>query len=84
MSALMETYARLPITFSHGEGVYLVDTDGRRYLDGIAGIGVNALGHAHPAVTKALTDQAHGSRRSHRVDRRRRMGRNHTKNHPRA
>jgi acetylornithine/N-succinyldiaminopimelate aminotransferase len=58
MSALMETYARLPITFSHGEGVYLVDTDGRRYLDGIAGIGVNALGHAHPAVTKALTDQA--------------------------
>ncbi|MEH6570940.1 MAG: aspartate aminotransferase family protein [Halioglobus sp.] len=58
MSALMDTYARLPITFSHGEGVYLVDTDGRRYLDGIAGIGVNALGHAHPAVTKAITDQA--------------------------
>jgi acetylornithine aminotransferase len=58
MSALMETYARLPITFSHGEGVYLVDADGRRYLDGIAGIGVNALGHAHAAVTKALTDQA--------------------------
>ena len=58
MSALMETYARLPITFSHGEGVYLVDTDGRRYLDGIAGIGVNALGHAHPAVTKAIADQA--------------------------
>jgi acetylornithine/N-succinyldiaminopimelate aminotransferase len=58
MSALMETYARLPITFSHGEGVYLVDTDGRRYLDAIAGIGVNALGHAHPAVTTAITEQA--------------------------
>ena len=43
MSALMQTYARLPVTFSHGEGVYLYDTDGRRYLDGISGIGVNAL-----------------------------------------
>ncbi|MEH6591316.1 MAG: aspartate aminotransferase family protein [Halioglobus sp.] len=58
MSALMDTYARLPITFTHGEGVYLVDTDGRRYLDAIAGIGVNALGHAHPAVTAAITEQA--------------------------
>jgi acetylornithine/N-succinyldiaminopimelate aminotransferase len=58
MSALMETYARLPISFSHGEGVYLVDTQGRRYLDGIAGIGVNALGHAHPKVTAAITEQA--------------------------
>ena len=51
MSALMQTYARLPVTFSHGEGVYLYDTDGKRYLDGIAGIAVNGLGHAHPAVT---------------------------------
>ena len=58
MSALMETYARLPVTFSHGQGVYLIDTEGRRYLDGIAGIGVNALGHAHPAVTAAIADQA--------------------------
>jgi acetylornithine aminotransferase len=58
MSALMQTYARLPVTFSHGEGVYLFDTDGRRYLDGIAGIGVNSLGHAHPAVTAAITEQA--------------------------
>jgi len=58
MSALMKTYARLPVTFSHGEGVYLFDTDGKRYLDGIAGIGVNALGHAHPAVTKAIREQA--------------------------
>ncbi len=58
MSALMQTYARLPVTFSHGEGVYLYDTEGRRYLDGITGIGVNGLGHAHPAVTAAIREQA--------------------------
>ncbi len=58
MSALMQTYARLPVTFSHGEGVYLFDTEGRRYLDGISGIAVNGLGHGHPAVTDAIRDQA--------------------------
>jgi acetylornithine/N-succinyldiaminopimelate aminotransferase len=58
MSALMQTYARQQITFSHGEGVYLFDTRGNRYLDGIAGIGVNALGHAHPAVLAAINEQA--------------------------
>ncbi len=58
MSALMPTYARLPVTFSHGEGVYLYDTEGRRYLDGISGIGVNGLGHAHPAVSAAIREQA--------------------------
>ena len=58
MSALMQTYARLPVTFSHGEGVYLYDTQGRRYLDGLSGIAVNGLGHAHPAVTAAIRDQA--------------------------
>ena len=58
MSALMQTYARLPVTFSHGEGAYLYDTEGRRYLDGIAGIAVNGLGHAHPAVTAAIRSQA--------------------------
>ena len=58
MSALMQTYARLPVTFSHGEGVYLYDTGGRRYLDAIAGIAVNGLGHAHPAVTAAIRQQA--------------------------
>jgi len=58
MSALMPTYARLPVTFTHGEGVYLYDSEGKRYLDGIAGIGVNSLGHAHPAVTKAICEQA--------------------------
>lgn len=58
MSALMQTYARLPVTFSHGAGVYLYDTEGRRYLDGISGIAVNGLGHAHPAVTAAIREQA--------------------------
>jgi acetylornithine/N-succinyldiaminopimelate aminotransferase len=58
MSALMQTYARLPVTFSHGEGVYLYDSDGRRYLDGISGIAVNGLGHGHPAVTAAIREQA--------------------------
>jgi acetylornithine/N-succinyldiaminopimelate aminotransferase len=58
MSALMQTYARLPVTFSHGEGVYLYDTAGRRYLDALAGIAVNGLGHAHPAVTAAIREQA--------------------------
>ncbi len=58
MSALMPTYARLPVSFTHGEGVYLYDSDGNRYLDGIAGIGVNSLGHAHPAVTKTIAEQA--------------------------
>jgi acetylornithine/N-succinyldiaminopimelate aminotransferase len=58
MSALMQTYSRLQVTFSHGEGVYLYDTAGRRYLDAIAGIAVNGLGHAHPAVTAAIREQA--------------------------
>jgi len=58
VSALMQTYARLPVTFSHGEGVYLVDTDGRRYLDALSGISVTNLGHAHPAVTEAIQQQA--------------------------
>jgi acetylornithine/N-succinyldiaminopimelate aminotransferase len=58
MSALMQTYARLPVTFSHGEGIYLYDTEGRRYLDAISGIAVTGLGHAHPAVTAAIRDQA--------------------------
>jgi acetylornithine aminotransferase len=54
----MNTYGRLPISFSHGKGVYLYDSDGNEYLDAISGIGVNALGHAHPAVTAAITAQA--------------------------
>ena len=58
MATLMPTYARLPVTFTHGEGVYLFDSNGERYLDAIAGIGVNCLGHAHPAVTSTIAEQA--------------------------
>ncbi|MCR4298919.1 MAG: acetylornithine transaminase [Gallionella sp.] len=57
MSHLMNTYARLPVAFSHGEGAWLWDTEGKRYLDGLAGIAVNTLGHAHPRFTAALTEQ---------------------------
>ncbi len=55
---LMETYARLPVAFVRGEGAWLWDEDGRRYLDAVSGIGVCALGHAHPAVAEALCAQA--------------------------
>jgi acetylornithine aminotransferase len=54
----MPTYKRLPVTFTHGEGSWLFDTTGRRYLDALAGIAVCGLGHAHPAVTRAITAQA--------------------------
>ncbi|MFP4130745.1 aspartate aminotransferase family protein [Thiohalospira sp.] len=56
--ALMDTYARLPVAFEEGRGARLWDTEGREYLDAIAGIAVCGLGHAHPAVTAALCDQA--------------------------
>jgi acetylornithine/N-succinyldiaminopimelate aminotransferase len=56
--ALMPTYARSPYAFERGEGVYLYDTDGRRYLDFAAGIAVNSLGHSHPHLVEALTTQA--------------------------
>jgi acetylornithine/N-succinyldiaminopimelate aminotransferase len=55
---LMNTYARLPVTFERGSGVYLWDTDGRRYLDALGGLAVSALGHAHPDVTAAICTQA--------------------------
>ena len=57
MSHLMDTYARQPVTFTRGEGAWLWDTDGKRYLDGLAGIAVNTLGHAHPRFTAALNAQ---------------------------
>ena len=57
-SALMNTYGRLPVSFTHGEGPYLFDQNGHQYLDAISGIGVNALGHSHPAVTRAIQHQA--------------------------
>ena len=55
---LMPTYARLPVAFERGEGVWLWDSDGKRYLDALSGIGVCNLGHAHPAVAEAICDQA--------------------------
>ncbi|HEV2543595.1 MAG TPA: aspartate aminotransferase family protein [Methylobacterium sp.] len=57
-SALLPTYARAPIAFERGEGAWLVAEDGDRYLDFGAGIAVNALGHAHPHLVEALTEQA--------------------------
>jgi acetylornithine aminotransferase len=56
--ALMTTYARQPVSFVRGEGVWLWDARGRRYLDGLAGIAVCGLGHAHPTVTRAICEQA--------------------------
>src|SRR5947207_3480480 len=55
---LLQNYARYPLTLHRGKGAYVYDLEGRRYLDFIAGIGVNALGHAHPRITKVLRDQA--------------------------
>ncbi|MBC7927304.1 MAG: aspartate aminotransferase family protein [Bryobacteraceae bacterium] len=55
---LLQHYARYPVVLSHGKGAYLWDTDGRKYLDFISGIGVNALGHNHPRMTKIVRDQA--------------------------
>ena len=55
---LMQTYAPQPVAFARGEGAWLWDTEGRRYLDGLAGIAVNGLGHAHPVLTRALSEQA--------------------------
>lgn len=56
--SIMPTYARLPVTFTHGEGAWLWDTDGKKYLDALSGIAVAGLGHAHPAVSAAICDQA--------------------------
>jgi len=53
----MNTYPRLPVAFERGEGAWLWDTEGKRYLDGLAGIAVNTLGHAHPRFTAALNAQ---------------------------
>ena len=57
-TALFGNYARSNLTFDHGEGVWLVTTDGRRFLDCGSGIAVNACGHSHPHLVKALQDQA--------------------------
>ena len=57
MPHVMNTYGRLPIALSHGRGCWVWDTEGRKYLDGLGGIAVNTLGHAHPKLVPALQDQ---------------------------
>ena len=56
--SLMNTYKRLPVTFARGQGALLWDTRGKEYLDALSGIAVSNLGHAHPAVTSAICEQA--------------------------
>ena len=58
MTSLMNTYARLPVTFVKGEGVWLWDDQGQRYLDALSGVAVCGLGHCHPRLTKAICQQA--------------------------
>src|SRR5512134_2252179 len=58
MSHVMNTYARLPVAFVRGEGCWLWDDQGKRYLDALAGIAVAGLGHCHPRLAKALCEQA--------------------------
>ena len=55
---LLNTYARYPLAIARGKGVYVYDVKGRRYLDFLTGLGVNALGHAHPRIVKVIRDQA--------------------------
>ena len=54
----MSTYNRLPVSFTHGEGALLYDSDGREYLDALSGIAVCGLGHSHPAISAAICDQS--------------------------
>ncbi|MDC0575981.1 aspartate aminotransferase family protein [Nitrosomonadaceae bacterium] len=58
MKNLMNTYSRLPVTFSRGEGVWLWDDQGNKYLDALAGIAVCGIGHSHPKLVKAISEQA--------------------------
>ena len=58
MSHVMNTYARLPVAFSHGLGCRVTDTEGKEYLDALSGIAVNTLGHAHPKLVAAIAAQA--------------------------
>jgi acetylornithine/N-succinyldiaminopimelate aminotransferase len=55
---LLQTYNRYPVVLARGKGVFLYDLEGRRYLDFVAGLGVNALGHAHPRIVKIIREQA--------------------------
>src|ERR1700730_12172613 len=56
MSHVMNTYARQPVAFVRGEGVWLWDEAGKKYLDAVAGLAVNTFGYAHPRLTRALTE----------------------------
>ena len=58
ITAVLPTYNRAPLAFTKGEGSWLTAEDGSRYLDLGAGIAVNALGHAHPALVQTISDQA--------------------------
>src|SRR5579872_5603474 len=55
---LLQNYGRYPLVLARGKGCYVYDTSGKRYLDLITGIGVNALGHAHPQLLKTIRQQA--------------------------
>lgn len=55
---LLQTYDRFPVVFERGQGVYLYDSEGKRYLDFLSGIGVNALGYAHPAIMNTIVEQS--------------------------
>lgn len=55
---LLPTYTRYPLAIARGKGVFVYDTEGKRYLDFVGGLGVNALGHAHPRIVKAIREQA--------------------------
>src|SRR6201987_6443881 len=57
-SYLLQTYNRYPVVFERGKGVFLYDLEGKKYLDLVSGIGVNALGYAHPRIPKTIRDQA--------------------------
>lgn len=58
MQPIMNTYGRLPVTFTHGKGAYVYDDQGKQYIDGLSGIAVCGLGHGHPKVTQAICEQA--------------------------
>src|ERR1700689_970011 len=55
---LLPTYNRYPVAFERGKGVFLYDFEGKKYLDFVSGLGVNALGHAHPRIVKIIREQA--------------------------
>ena len=61
MSHLMQTYAPQPVAFARGDGAWLWDTEGKRYLDALAGIAVNGLGHNHPVLVRALCERPRAS-----------------------